>query len=180
MRLVISHLWYINVGVVIEAYLVVGGVVGVHDLEAPVEGDQVPLLHLEERLKCELFKRQKCNMFRDMLHLPLGEQALAPLLHLRAKHLAPAALVRIRHLVSSVTDAARTSRMRVISRFTLELCIEILIKPPVDAVLDPRLPSPQTGGWVQRHGQEWEQGPPAPRLHQAPKIRIFSMFEKQN
>ena len=107
-----SHLWYINVGVVIEAYLVVGGVVGVHDLEAPVEGDQVPLLHLEERLKCELFKRQKCNMFRDMLHLPLGEQALAPLLHLRAKHLAPAALVRIRHLVSSVTSAALASRIK--------------------------------------------------------------------
>ena len=105
-----------------------------------------------------------------MFHLPLGEQALAPLLHLRAKHLAPTALVRIRHLVSSVTDAALASRMRVISRFTLEVCIEILIKPPVDDDPDPKLPSPQTGGWVQRHGQEWELGLHAPKLHQAPKI----------
>ena len=48
------------------------------------------------------------------LHLSLGEEALTPLLHLGPQHLAPAALVRIRHLLSSVTDAVLTLRMKVV------------------------------------------------------------------
>ena len=41
-----SYLWDVNVGVVVEAYLVVRCIVGVHHLEAPVEGHYIPLLHL--------------------------------------------------------------------------------------------------------------------------------------
>ena len=49
-----------------------------------------------------------------MLYLSPGEEALTPLLHLGPQHLAPAALIRIRHLLSSVTDAVLTLRMKVV------------------------------------------------------------------
>ena len=49
-----------------------------------------------------------------MLYLPLGKEALAALLHLGPKHLAPAALIRVRHLVSSVTNAVLNLRMKVV------------------------------------------------------------------
>ena len=40
------YLGNVNVCVVAEAYLVVGGIVGVLHLHSPIEGKQVTLLHL--------------------------------------------------------------------------------------------------------------------------------------
>ena len=54
------------------------------------------------------------SFYKLYFHLSLGEEALTPLLHLGPQHLAPAALVRIRHLLSGVTDAVLTLRMKVV------------------------------------------------------------------
>ena len=88
------------------------------NLKAPIEGYYVPLFHLVARLKYEFSNTQKysntVSSEKAVLYLPFGEEPLSPLFHLRPKHLAPLPLVRICHLVSSVTNVVPYLRIKVI------------------------------------------------------------------